>query len=226
MSATVTCNLHTVVAGGETTIHVAFTSNDLGDINDTATVRSTTPDPVNSNNSATGRVSFFASADLAISKTVTPPSPVVAGTNITYTIAVSNAGPSSASNVVVKDTLPAEVNVLAVTPSVGSCTWGIPGNPLQPLTCTLGSMASAHSATITVVARVDPRAPNGRVVNNNATISSAATDPNNGNNSATAAVTIIAQCPCPPACCNKARKCHEHEPDDCEERLNRKDEER
>ena len=46
MSATVTCNLHTVVAGGETTIHVAFTSNDPGDINDTATVRSTTPDPV------------------------------------------------------------------------------------------------------------------------------------------------------------------------------------
>ncbi len=225
-SATIKCNLLTVVAGGETTIHVAFTSNDPGDINDTATVRSTTPDPVSSNNFATGRVSFFASADLAITKTVTPPSPVVAGTNITYTIAVSNAGPSSASNVVAKDTLPAEVNVLAVTPSVGSCTWGIPGNPLQPLTCTMGSMASAHSATITVVARVDPRAPNGRVINNNATISSAATDPNNGNNSATAAITVIAQCPCPPACCNKARKCHEHEPDDCDERLNRKDEER
>jgi uncharacterized repeat protein (TIGR01451 family) len=225
-SATVTCNLHTVVAGGETTIHVAFTSNDSGDINDTATVKSTTPDPVNGNNSATGRVTFFASADLAISKKVTPPSPVVAGTDITYAIAVSNAGPSSASNVVVKDTLPAEVNVLAVTPSVGSCTWGIPGNPLQPLTCTMGSMASTHSATITVVARVDPRTPNGRVVNNNATISSAATDPNNGNNSATAAVTIIAQCPCPPACCNKARKCREHEPDDCDERPYRKDEER
>jgi hypothetical protein len=37
---------------------------------------------------------------------------------------------------------------------------------------------------------------------------------------------VIAQCPCPPACCNKARKCHEHEPDDCNERLYRKDEER
>jgi uncharacterized repeat protein (TIGR01451 family) len=226
MSATVTCDLHTVVAGGETTIHVAFASNDPGDINDTVTVRSTTPDPVSGNNSATGRVSFFASADLAISKTVTPPSPVVAGTDITYGIAVSNAGPSSASNVVVKDTLPAEVNVLAVTPSVGSCTWGIPGNPLQPLTCTMGSMISGGSATIAVVGRVDPRTPNGRVVNNNATISSAATDPNNGNNSATAAVTVIAQCPCPPACCNKAHKCREHESDDCDERLNRKDEER
>jgi uncharacterized repeat protein (TIGR01451 family) len=226
MSATVTCDLHTVVAGGETTIHVAFASNDPGDINDTATVMSTTPDPVSGNNSATGRVSFFASADLAISKTVTPPSPVVAGTDITYSIAVSNAGPSSASNVVVKDTLPAEVNVLAVTPSVGSCTWGIPANPLQPLTCTMGSMISGGSATIAVVGRVDPRTPNGRVINNNATISSAATDSNNGNNSATAAVTVIAQCPCPPACCNKAHKCREHEPDDCDERLNRKDEER
>jgi uncharacterized repeat protein (TIGR01451 family) len=226
MSATVTCNLHTVVAGEETTIHVVVTSNDAGDINDTATVKSATPDPVNGNNSATGRVSFFASADLAISKTVMPPSPVVAGTNITYTVAVSNAGPSSASNVVVKDTLPAEVNVLAVTPSLGSCTWGIPGNPLQPLTCTMGSMARAGSATITVVARVDPKTPNGKVIDNNATVSSAVTDSNNGNNSATAAVTIIAQCPCPSACCNKARKCHEYEPDDCDERPYRKDEER
>ena len=224
-SATVSCNLHTVVAGGGTTIHVDFTSNDPGDINDTATVRSTTPDPVNANNSATGRVSFFASADLAISKTVTPPSPVVAGTNVTYTIDVSNAGPSSASNVVVKDTLPEEVNVLAVTPSVGSCTWGIPGNPLQPLACTIGSLANARSATVTVVARVDPRTPNGRVVNNNATISSAATDPNNSNNSATAAFTVIAQCPCPcpTACCEKVRKCP-YEPDGYDEKLHSKDE--
>jgi uncharacterized repeat protein (TIGR01451 family) len=191
-SATVTCNLLTVPAGGGTTIHVAFTSNNPGDINDTATVKSTTPDPVRGNNSATGRVSFFASADLAISKTAMP-NPVVAGTNVTYTIAVSNAGPSSASNVVVKDTLSAEISVLTVTPSVGSCTAGIPGNPLQPLTCTIGSMATAGSATITVMARVAPSVPDGTVINNNATVSSAASDPNNGNNSATAAVTVNAQ---------------------------------
>ena len=192
-SATVTCSLLTVAAGGGTTIQVAFTSNNPGDINDTATVRSTTPDPVGGNNSATGRVSFFASADLAISKTATP-NPVVAGTNFTYTIAVRNAGPSSASNVVVKDTLPAEVRVLTVTPSVGSCTAGIPGNPLQPLTCTIGSMATAGSATITVMAKVDPSVPYWTVINNNAIIGSATSDPNNGNNSATAAVTVRRYC--------------------------------
>jgi uncharacterized repeat protein (TIGR01451 family) len=214
-SATTTCNLSTVAAGGGTTIHVAFTSNNPGDINDTATVTSTTPDPVGGNNSATGRVSFFASADLAISKTAIP-NLVDAGTKLIYTIALSNAGPSLASNVVVKDTLPAKVNVLTVTPSMGSCTAGIPGNPLQPLSCTIGSMATARSATIIIVARVDPSVPNRTVINNNATISSAVTDPNNGNNSATAAVTVIARCPCScrPAC------------DDGDEEVNREDEER
>jgi uncharacterized repeat protein (TIGR01451 family) len=198
-------------AGGGS-VHIGFTSNDPGDINDTATVTSTTADPVGGNNSATGRVSFVASADLAISKTAKP-NLVDAGTNVTYTIAVSNAGPSSATNVVVKDTLPANVNVLTVTPSVGSCTAGIPGNPLQPLTCTIGSLAAkASSATITVRARIDPSVPYWTVINNNATVRSEVTDPNNGNNSATAAVTVIARSSC--SC------------DDGDEELNREDEER
>ena len=93
---------------------------------------------------------------------------------------------------VVKDTIPAEVSVLSVSPSVGSCTAGIPGNPLQPLTCTLGSLAVSGSATITVVAKVNPSVPNGTVINNNATVGSDAFDNNNGNNSATASVLVNA----------------------------------
>ena len=216
-SVTATCNLLTVAAGGGTTIHVAFTSNNPGDINDMATVRSTTPDPVNGNNSATGRVSFFASSDLAISKRANP-DPVVAGSDLRYTIVVRNAGPSSASNVVVKDTLPAEVRVLTVSPSVGSCTAGIPGNPLQPLTCTIGTMAEAGFATIAVEASVDSKVPAWRVINNNATVSSASFDPNNGNNSATAAVIVYPGC----LCCN----CRQLERDDDDEKVSRKDEER
>jgi uncharacterized repeat protein (TIGR01451 family) len=188
-SATVTCNLGVAAAGVGTRIHVAFTSNGAGDVNDTATVTSSTPDPNAANNSATGRVTFVAAADLAISKTAAP-NPVVAGTNVTYTIGVNNAGPSDAPNVVVKDTIPAQVSVLSVSPSAGSCTAGIPGNPLQPLTCTMGTLANGGSATITVVAAVSPTVPNGTVINNNASVSSDVSDPNNGNNSATSAVTV------------------------------------
>ena len=191
-SATLMCTLGTVAAGAGTTIHVVFSTNDPGDVNDTATVTSSTPDPNSGNNSATGRVSFTASADVGIVKSAAP-NPVVAGTSVTYTMTISNAGPSTATNVVVKDTIPAEVAVLSVTPSKGSCTAGIPGNPLQPLTCTIDSLGVSASATVTVVAKVNSSVPNGTVINNNATVSSAAYDANNANNSATAAVTVNAQ---------------------------------
>ncbi len=110
---------------------------------------------------------------------------------MTYTIAVSNAGPSTATNVVVKDTIPGQVSVVSATPTVGSCTAGISGNPLQPLTCTLGPLANGGTATITVVANINASTPSGTVVNNNASVSSDVADPNNANNSATAGVTVV-----------------------------------
>jgi uncharacterized repeat protein (TIGR01451 family) len=188
----VTCNIGTLAAGATVTVRVTVSSNAAGDINDLAAVSSTTPDPDPDNNSATGKVSYSAVADLSITKTAGP-NPVVAGTNLTYTIKIGNSGPSAASNVVVKDTLPAQVSVLTVTPSVGSCTAGIPGNPLQPLTCTMDSLASGGSATITVLTTVSSAVPQGTVINNNAVISSAVNDPNNANNSATAPVTVNAR---------------------------------
>ena len=185
----ITCDLGTLAAGGSVTIRVTVSSAGSVDVNDLATVSSTTPDPDTSNNHATGAVHFLASADLSIAKSAA--ATAVAGTNLTYTIAIGNAGPSAASNVVVKDTIPAEVAVLTVTPSVGSCTAGFPGNPLQPLTCTMDTLASGATATITVLTKVNPSVPNGTVINNNATVASAVADGNNANNSATAAVTVV-----------------------------------
>jgi uncharacterized repeat protein (TIGR01451 family) len=187
-SGVVTCNLGAIAAGGRVTITVQVTSANQVDVNDTATVTSATPDPNAANNIATGAVSFRGSADLAISKTSTQnPS---AGTNVTYVITVANSGPSAAPNVVVKDTLPAQISDVTFTPSQGSCTGGIPGNPAQPLTCTLGSLANGGSATITIVAKVASGTPNGTVIVNNAVVSSDYADPNNANNSATALTTV------------------------------------
>jgi uncharacterized repeat protein (TIGR01451 family) len=188
----VTCNLGTLAAGQRVTITVAVTSSAEVDINDIATVTSSTADPNTSNNSATGSVRFRASADLSIAKSGAP-DPVIAGTTITYTITVMNAGPSTAPNVVVKDTLPGQVSDVSFLPSVGSCIGGIPGNPALPFTCNLGSLASLGSATITVVAKVDPGTPSGTILVNNAVVSSDAADPNNGNNNATALTTVNTQ---------------------------------
>lgn len=186
----VTCNLGTEPAGGRTTITVTITSDDAVDVNDTATVTSTTPDPNTANNQATGSVNFQGSADLSVTKTDSP-DPVTAGTNLTYTITVTNSGPSAASNVVLQDILPAEVSVVSATPSQGSCSGTtVPGDPLQPLTCNLGALADTASATVTLVVTVKANTPNGTILINNASVSSAVSDPNNGNNNVTSSTTV------------------------------------
>jgi uncharacterized repeat protein (TIGR01451 family) len=45
-------------------------------------------------------------ADLSITQ-ADDPDPVSAGANVTYTLSISNAGPSTATNLTVTDTLPA-----------------------------------------------------------------------------------------------------------------------
>ena len=189
-SASLSCSLGTIPTGNSSFITVGFTALNGGNVDDTATATASTPDPNTANNSATGAVTFISEADLSITKTASP-NPVVAGTNLTYTINVNNAGPSTATGVVVKDTLPGQISVLSVTPSQGTCTPGIPGNPAQPLTCTLGTMNASGSANIVIVTAVASSVPSGTVINNNATVSSAVADPNNGNNSANAATTVL-----------------------------------
>lgn len=188
----VACNLGTMKAGATATVTVTFNALNGGDIDDTATVSSSTPDPTSTDNSATGTVHYISSADLSVTKT-SAPNPVVAGTNLTYTITAANAGPSTAANVVVKDTLPAQVSVVSATSSAGSCSGGIPGNPAQPLICTLGSMNSGGTASITVVVKVNSSTPDGTILVNNASISSDTSDPNNKNNVATASAPVVAR---------------------------------
>jgi uncharacterized repeat protein (TIGR01451 family) len=189
----VTCTFAVLAAGASISIAVDFTSSSAVDVNDTATVTSSTPDPNLTNNIATGRVSFFGAADLGVTKTDSP-DPVVAGTVLTYTMTVTNAGPSAAPNVVVEDVLPLDVRLLSATPSVGTCGGSTsPGDPGQPLTCNLGTLANGASANVVVQVTVNSNVPQGRTLVNNVTVRSDFTDPNNANNKATATTAVLAR---------------------------------
>ncbi len=120
-----------------------------------------------------------AGADLSITKT--GPSTVPSGGNIQYTITVSNAGPDSASNTTVTDTLPAGVTFVSATPSQGSCSG------TTTVTCTLGTLTNGASATITLVVHVV--ATSGTIVNT-ATVDSTEDDPTPANATATATVAV------------------------------------
>jgi uncharacterized repeat protein (TIGR01451 family) len=184
---TVTCALGTLPAGARATLLVDVTANEAVDINDIATVSAVTPDPNTSNNRATGSISVSAVADVGITKTDSP-DPLNNGTVLTYTLTVTNAGPSTARNVVVSDTVPAGMSILAISAPGGTCTAGVPGDPFQPVTCTFGSLAPGGSRTVTIKVNVDPGRLN--LAHNDATVSSDTFDPNNANNVASQDTTI------------------------------------
>lgn len=184
--ATITCGPGTLIAGGRVTVRVTVTANDVSQINDVATVRSATSTPDTSNNKAVGRVDFVGSADLSLTKV--GPTSVVAGEQVEYTITVTNAGPSTAHDVLVQDTLPAGVSFVSVDPSTGSCTNGQPNG--GELVCGLGDLADDATATILVTGLVAADVVPGTMLFNAAVVSSATADPDNGDVRASVGTTV------------------------------------
>lgn len=182
---TVTCDLGTLASGQVVTIRVEVSANEAQDINDVVTVSSSTSDADTSNNRATDGITVVASADLSITKT--GDANAVAGTNLTYTVGVDNAGPSTATGVKVIDQLPAGVTFVSATPDVGSFT--LNG---QVLTWNLGTVTPAAPVReIDITVKVNPRTTG--QVENTAEVESAVLDPDTSNNRVTFTTAISAE---------------------------------
>jgi uncharacterized repeat protein (TIGR01451 family) len=165
-NGTVSCTAATLANGASAvfTLTVEVAQGASGSIINGVTVGSATGDSNggNSSTSAPGVVPGPSAASMAILKTTTSDT-AAPGTNVTYTITVSNSGPSTATNVVVNDTLPAGLQFVSATPSQGTC------NAASPVVCNLGSILNGGNATITLVAQVT--ATSG-TVSNTATVTS------------------------------------------------------
>src|SRR4029077_15069308 len=120
-------------------------------------------------------------ADIGVTTSV---GTVMVGQNTTYNITVFNNGTSAANTVALSDTLAAGMTLVSVTPSAGvTCV-----TTANPITCTVGTLASGGSATVAVV---ETAATSGAFANT-ATVTDSGTppDPNTGNNSFTAIATV------------------------------------
>lgn len=168
------------------TLNCAVSPSASGTIANTASVSSATvPDPNPGNNSATDTNTVGTQADLSVSiaySNTTPP----AGSTITKTVTVSNAGPSNAVNVVVNDLIPSGYTLVSATPSQGSY------NPTTGV-WTVGTLAPSASATLTFQLQVRFSGD----YNNTATVSSDTPDPNGGNNQTTVGVNPTGLLPDP-----------------------------
>jgi uncharacterized repeat protein (TIGR01451 family) len=118
-------------------------------------------------------------ADLAVTKS--GPTTVVPDNSAVYTIVVSNAGPSTATNVVVNDPTPTGLTFVS---NSGGCTSAFP--------CTFGSLAPGASQTITTTLLVPPGYQTPNPIMQAASVSSQTDDPTPGNNSAIAQTPVDA----------------------------------
>jgi uncharacterized repeat protein (TIGR01451 family) len=155
-------------------------------LQNTATVSSPTSDANLLNNSATVSTPVVASADLEITKTVSP-DPVVAGTPVTWTIAVTNHGPSAARAVDMEDVVPAGTTATYATSPQGACSMA------AAVSCALGTLAVGQTLEVTILAEVDPNygaTTEPADLSNTASVTSTTTDPDGSNNESTASATV------------------------------------
>lgn len=183
-SGTITCSAPTLTAGSSATFTVVLNviGTATGSISNTATVSSTTADSNLANNTSTSTASVATSADVAVNKT--GPATANAGTNISYTIAVVNNGPSAAANVSLTDTLPPGETFVSMTQNSGPA-FNCSGTSTQ--TCTIASLSAGATATFTLTVTVT----GGTSVSNTANVTSSTPDPTPANNSSTATTTVI-----------------------------------
>jgi uncharacterized repeat protein (TIGR01451 family) len=170
-TTTVVCSLGTLNSGGTAEVVIVVQTTVAMTLNNTVDVSSSTFDPDPTNNTASESTAINSAADLAITKTDSA-DPVLVGQPLTYTLTVSNLGPSSATGVVVTDTLPAGVSFVSVSTSQGTCSG------TSSISCNIGTLANGSSAVVTVV--VDPISV-GTVINT-AGVIGAIVDPNPANN--------------------------------------------
>lgn len=172
----VTCSAPSLPTGAAPAITIIATAPATpGTITNPVTVASTTPDPNTTNNAGSVMTNVNESADLAVAITAAP-EPVTAGAPITYTVDVTNNGPSSASTVTVTDTLPPGATFVSAMGTGWTCT-----QAALVVTCTAAALPTGAAPAITIVA--DAPAAGGDATDT-VSVSSITGDPVTANNTA------------------------------------------
>ena len=150
-------------------------------------------DPVPGNNVDTDRVTVEDQADVTILKQRNGPLDVAAGGTTSFTLTVTNNGPSTADSLVVSDTLPAGLVPVSVAGAGWTCATPIG----QLVRCTrdsqLPSTVAAPSSTLEIDVRVDSSVADGTTLVNTATVSTSTPGDDLSNNSSSAPVHVVAQ---------------------------------
>jgi uncharacterized repeat protein (TIGR01451 family) len=161
---TITCQLGTLAAGGTALITItADVAASAGGTSVQNTATASANEPIAQPELLTARATIrpvavpvtvspiatpVTEANLDLTKTVNR-THAPFGTELKYTIRITNHGPATALNPTVTDAFSASVHLISVHTSTGSCSKN------KPITCKLDSLTSGATATISLTARAE-----------------------------------------------------------------------
>jgi uncharacterized repeat protein (TIGR01451 family) len=174
------------------TFQVSVAGTASGTIANVATVSTPpgTTDTTPGNNTGTATITVGLVADLGISKTASTATPSAGGT-LTFSLVITNAGPSTATSATFADTLPTGLGTIAnvVSATGGGATTGSFNIGTSTLS---GTVTLPPAGTITVTFQVSVAGTASGTIANVATVSTppGTTDTTPGNNTGTATITV------------------------------------
>ncbi|HEY4315275.1 MAG TPA: DUF11 domain-containing protein, partial [Actinomycetes bacterium] len=176
-----TWSIASLAPGASATLHVTADADTAATDTFSATVTNLDQyDHDTADQSGTVDVGAIQEADLSIEATVDHPTPDV-GDHITFTIDATNNGPDASGEVTVNRTLPNGLSFVSAVPHAGSYDLGTGA-------WTVGTLASAGTAQLTIVASVDSADPSTLTTTIGQTV---ADDPDTSNQTASATVTPL-----------------------------------
>jgi uncharacterized repeat protein (TIGR01451 family) len=123
---------------------------------------------------------------------VDAPDPVVAGSNITYTITANNLGPNAAPNATMTTTVPAGTGFVSIAAPLGWVCAAPAVGATGAISCSATSVASATSAQFDLIVQVAPTTAGGTSIPNNFSLSSDLADTVPGNETASSTTSVSA----------------------------------
>jgi len=185
---TLTCELGSVPAGDTTVVNVVVRPDpgSEGTITNIGSVTAASPDdPNTADNSATEDTEVLASADLSLTNSDSP-DPVAVGSNLTYVLTATNAGPSDATDVTLTDALPSTVVFANATGAACSISGQNPDGTGGTVSCSLGSLPAGSNLTVSIAVSVTASGS----ITNTASVAGAENDPDAADNEATTTTTV------------------------------------
>ncbi|MCP4424686.1 MAG: DUF11 domain-containing protein [Chloroflexi bacterium] len=186
------CSLSSLAVNESRTIQITVfvpTGYSSNQISNTAIVSSSSLELNPDDNQDTEITTVISEADLFIIKTDSP-DPVMAGNQLTWTLGVRNDGPADALNVIVRDTIPANLTFVSATSALFNCNYN---SGAREVICTSsassGALGVGQTASISLVVNVPPNyAANS--ITNTASVFTTTDDPDPSNDQDTEITTI------------------------------------